>query len=225
MAQTNEISEDLRKRVGVVHQTRKGFKAFFKQFGLHKSTVRQTVYQECSTNKEHSRSKICKSPLGLSHIEHCCPTAHKNHIPSVRHGVSIMVWLCFAASGPGRLAIIDGTMNSELYKANVRSKWLMQQDNDPKHTSYFTKGWLKKNKVNVLEWPSQIPALNPIEMLWKDLKQAWFCTEEWAKIPTNRCAGQISSYKKHYPQLLLQKGVRPDTESKDSHTVATFFFS
>uniref|UniRef100_A0A671RAJ2 RNA helicase n=1 Tax=Sinocyclocheilus anshuiensis TaxID=1608454 RepID=A0A671RAJ2_9TELE len=53
---------------------------------------------------------------------------HKNLIPSVKHGGGggiIMVWVCFAASGPRRLAIIDGTMNSELYqqilKENVRT--------------------------------------------------------------------------------------------------------
>ncbi len=36
-----------------------------------------------------------------------------------------MVWACFAASGPGQLANIDRTMNSELYqqilKENVRT--------------------------------------------------------------------------------------------------------
>ncbi len=45
----------------------------------------------------------------------------------------------------------------------------MQQDNNPKHTSHSTKEWLKKNKINVLEWLSQSPDLNPIKMLWKDL--------------------------------------------------------
>ncbi len=123
-----------------------------------------------------------------------------------------MVWGCFAASGPGRLAIIDETMNSVLYpkilKENVRPSvcdlklkrtWVMQQDNDPKHTSKSTSEWLKKNKMKVLEWPNQSPDLNQIEMLWHDLKQsihAWkpsnvaelkqFCKEEWAKIPPQR---------------------------------------
>ncbi len=40
----------------------------------------------------------------------------------------------------------------------------------PKHTSHSTKEWLKKNKVNVLEYLSQIQ-LNPIKMLWKDLSK------------------------------------------------------
>ncbi len=50
----------------------------------------------------------------------------KNLIPSVKHGGgSIMAWACFAASWPGQPAIIDGTINSELYqqiiKENVRT--------------------------------------------------------------------------------------------------------
>ncbi len=79
----------------------------------------------------------------------------KNIITTVKHGGgSVVVWGCFAASGPGGLAIIDGTMNSALYKKilkeNVRLSvcdlklkrtWVMQQDTDPKHTSKL----LKKN--------------------------------------------------------------------------------
>ena len=139
---------------------------------------------------------------------------NKNIIPTVKHGGgSVMVWGCFAASGPGRLAIIDGTMNSALYqkilKENIwpsvcdlklKCSWVMQQANDPKHTIKSTSEWLKRNKIKVLEWSSQSPDLNPIEMLWHDLKQAvharkpsnmaelkQFYKDEWAKIPRQRC--------------------------------------
>ncbi|KAK3556981.1 hypothetical protein QTP70_022323 [Hemibagrus guttatus] len=135
-------------------------------------------------------------------------------------GGSVMVWGCFAASGPGRLAVINGTMNSAVYlkilKENVRPSvfdlklkrtWFLQQDNDPKHTSKSTSEWLKKNKMKTLEWPSQSPDLNPIEMLWHDLKKVvharkpsnmaelqQFCKDEWAKIPPQRCKRLIASY-------------------------------
>ncbi len=73
----------------------------------------------------------------------------KNIIPTVKYGGgSVMVWGCFAASGPGRLAVINGTMNSAVYqkilKDNVRPSvrdlklkrtCVLQQDNDPKHTA------------------------------------------------------------------------------------------
>ncbi len=106
----------------------------------------------------------------------------KNIIPKVKHGgASVMFWGCFAFSEPGRLAIIDGTINSAVYqtilKENVRLSvcdlklkrtWVMQQDNDPKHTSKSTSELLKKNKgFGVAKSKS---GRNLIEMLWHDLK-------------------------------------------------------
>ncbi len=124
-----------------------------------------------------------------------------------------MVWGCFAASGPGRLAITDGTMNFALYqkilKKNIRPSvcdlklkhtWVMQQGNDPKLTSKSSSEWLKKNKSKVLERLSQSPDLNLIEMVSHDIKQSiyarkpstvaelkQFCKEEWAKTPPQWC--------------------------------------
>ncbi len=94
----------------------------------------------------------------------------------------------------------------------------MQQDNDLKHTSKSTSEWLNKNKNKVLEWPSQSPDLNLIEMLWHDLKQsihAWkpsnvtelkqIYKEEWDKIPLQRCERLISSYNKCFISVVAAK--------------------
>ena len=48
---------------------------------------------------------------------------HQNLIPTVNYGGgSIMVWGCFAASGPGQLAIIDGKRNSQVYQDVLQEK-------------------------------------------------------------------------------------------------------
>ncbi|KAK3542958.1 hypothetical protein QTP70_007913 [Hemibagrus guttatus] len=157
----------------------------------------------------------------------------KNIIPTVKYGGgSVMVWGCFAASGPGRLAVINGTMNSAVYqkilKENVRPSvcdlklkrtWVLQQDNDPKHTSKSTSEWLKKNKMKTLEWPSQSADLNPTEMLCHDLKKVvharkpssvaelqQFCKDEWAKIPPQCCNRLIASYRKRLIAVVAAKG-------------------
>ena len=92
-------------------------------------------------------------------------------------GAPILVWGCFTAHCVGDLHIIDGKMNSFMYRKILekmlpsakklygRHRWTLQQDNDPKHTTNLMKEWFEKKKINVLPWPSQSPVLNPIENL------------------------------------------------------------
>ncbi len=59
------LLQDLIKTVDVAHQARKGYKTISKEFGLHKSTVRQMeeiqdhryLPEKCSTIKDHSKAE------------------------------------------------------------------------------------------------------------------------------------------------------------------------
>ncbi len=139
-------------------------------------------------------------------------------VPTVKHGGgSVLMWGCMSAAGVGELHFIDGIMNSQMYCSILKEKMLpslralgrralFQHDNDPKHTSKATVGFLKKNRVKVIQWPSMSPDLNPIEHLWGILKRQVehhspssiqslkeVILEEWKKIDLAKCRQLVHS--------------------------------
>jgi transposase len=150
-------------------------------------------------------------------------------------GGSLMMWGCMTAQGVGYACRIDGRMDSALYVDILndelmqtleyygldRGDIVFQQDNDSKHTSTTARKWFEESGIEVLEWPSQSPDLNPIEHLWEHLKRqlnryetepAGMCElwervqAEWDKIPVEVCMNLIESMPRRVSAVLKAKG-------------------
>ena len=139
--------------------------------------------------------------------------------PNFRSGRrSVMVWGCFVGQTKGPLVFFDEykgpkeKINQKIYqkvlqdhlvpfynviRPLVGENGVFQHDNAPVHG---VSKWLAQQKIKTMDWPSKSPDLNPIENIWKimkdniqnqrnfpknvdDLKIA--LKEEWSKLDTS----------------------------------------
>lgn len=121
-------------------------------------------------------------------------------------------------------------MNSHFYQQRILQETLvpfindfhpdshrLMQDNDPKHTSNSTKAYMEQHHINWWPTPPESPDLNPIEKVWKELKDYAEVArtrdelEEriltfWGSLTVEKCERYINHLPKVLPKVVENQG-------------------
>jgi transposase len=135
--------------------------------------------------------------------------------------LSIMVYGCISMRGKVYFKILERNVDTDYYNEIMNEviqacnivysnyTWQFQQDNATAHVSEDTLSFLDKAEVKVLKHPPQSPDLNPIELVWSNLKHRVeklapknnkelqdFTKQAWDSIPDDTIRNYIRGLKK-----------------------------
>lgn len=132
----------------------------------------ESTFQQFCNTQHHVRRPAGTSPLNPRYT-----------IKTVKHSPSVMVWGCFSYFNRGALTFLapNERMNADRYINILEEKLIQfmgrcqtsifQQDNAPCHAAKKTLNWFRSNNVELLDWPSNSPDINPIENIWQIVKR------------------------------------------------------
>lgn len=172
-------------------------------------------------------------PDGLQYYWHDLRKDPKTCMSRNFGGGSVMVWGAFSLIGKLQLQWISTRMNSDKFielldfslvtdaEHLMGKDYIFQQDNASIHKSKVTKTWLNERKINVLEWPSVSPDLNPIENLWGIIAREVYAkdrqyltieslkiaiSEAWLNISPNTIINLVNSMTNRLISVIEAKG-------------------
>jgi len=102
-------------------------------------------------------------------------------------GGSVMIWLAATVDYKSNLVVLDGNLNAQKYKGILATNLLplknrvanryhdnaiFQQDRASPHTAHSIFEWLEERNIEILDWPSRSPDMNPIENVFGMLSRA-----------------------------------------------------
>ena len=151
-----------------------------------------------------------------------------------KHPLKVHVWAGISRRGPTSLLKFEGIMKSEFFVESIMKDTLepfvrevfpeghrFQQDNDPKHTSTLAKDYYATSIINWRTTPPESPDLNPIELIWHELRHFLRKTHKprtkkelvngiskfWEeRMTTEKCSTYIDHLKKVLPKVIEREG-------------------
>ncbi|GFX40894.1 transposable element Tcb2 transposase [Trichonephila clavipes] len=129
--------------------------------------------------------KFCRTKLSL-----CVVVVEKKFhsdcvVQTVKHPTKIMIWSVISGKGTGRLYVVKGMMRQDQYTDVLQNRlipqleewfpngepYIFMQDEAPCHTTRSIKVFLAEQNIPLLDWPDNIPDMNPIENVWELMKR------------------------------------------------------